>query len=92
FYKGSFSTTLSADTYLDMRKWNKGLVWVNGHCLGRYWNIGPTQTIFLPGCWLKNGENEVVIFDLFGSSSPQLQSLDKPVLDELTIPQIKEKK
>lgn len=92
FYKGSFSTTLSADTYLDMRKWNKGLVWVNGHCLGRYWNIGPTQTIFLPGCWLKNGENEVVIFDLFGASSPQLQSLDKPVLDELTIPQIKEKK
>lgn len=91
FYKANFSTSSDADTYLDMRKWNKGLVWVNGHCMGRYWNIGPTQTMFLPGCWLKKGENEVIVFDLFGNSNPQLQSLDKPILDELRLTPSKEK-
>ena len=74
-----------------MRKWNKGLVWVNGHCLGRFWNIGPTQTMFLPGCWLKKGKNEIIVFDLFGTSNPQMQSLEKPILDEVTI-EVKEKK
>jgi beta-galactosidase len=39
-------------------------MWVNGHCLGRYWNIGPTQTAYAPGCWLHAGENEIVILDL----------------------------
>ena len=85
FYKGSFTASADADTYLDMRKWNKGLVWVNGHCLGRFWNIGPTQTMFLPGCWLKKGQNEIIVFDLFGTSNPQMQSLEKPILDELTL-------
>ena len=51
---------------LDLRGWGKGDVWVNGHCLGRYWNIGPTQTAYAPGCWLHAGENELVILDLLG--------------------------
>ena len=84
FYKGTFSTTDNSDTYLDMRKWNKGLVWINGICLGRYWNIGPTQTMYLPGCWLKKGKNEIVVFDLFGVSHPELQGLKKPILDSLS--------
>jgi len=56
FYKGSFTSNNLQDTYLGMSKWNKGLVWVNGICLGRYWNIGPTQTMLLPGSWLKKGK------------------------------------
>ena len=47
-----------------MRPWGKGVVWVNGHCLGRFWDIGPTQTAYLPGCWLHAGKNEIVILDL----------------------------
>ncbi len=54
------------DTFLDMRSWGKGVVWVNGHCLGRFWNIGPTQTMYVPGPWLKRGKNEVIILDLIG--------------------------
>ncbi|MFN8265647.1 MAG: beta-galactosidase [Chitinophagaceae bacterium] len=83
FYKAKFTVNELTDTYLDMRKWNKGLVWVNGICLGRYWNIGPTQTMYLPGCWLKKGSNEIVVFDLYGVQQPQLQSIQKPILDEV---------
>lgn len=81
FYKGSFTVNNLHDTYIDLSKWNKGLVWVNGKCLGRYWNIGPTQTILLPGSWLKQGTNEIIVFDLFGSSKPEMSFLDKPILD-----------
>jgi beta-galactosidase len=71
------------DTFLDLRSWGKGVVWVNGHCLGRFWNIGPTQTAYLPGCWLHAGKNEIVIFDLLGPEKPVIAGLEKPVLNEL---------
>ena len=53
-----------ADTFLDMSKWKKGVVWVNGHNLGRYWSIGPQQRLYCPAPWLKKGENFVVILDM----------------------------
>lgn len=84
FYKAMFTVSDHKDTYLDMRQWNKGLVWINGVCLGRYWNIGPTQTMYLPGCWLKKGVNEIVVFDLYGNAHPVIQGLDHPILDEVT--------
>ena len=86
FYKGSFTVNSNEDTYLDMRKWNKGIVWINGICLGRYWDIGPTQTMFLPGCWLKKGINEVIVFDLYGVMKPEMKSVDNPVLNEVNEP------
>lgn len=83
FYKARFMVTDPNDTYLDMRSWNRGLVWINGICLGRFWNIGPTQTMYLPGCWLKKGENELVVFDLLGVNNPQVRGLENPILDSL---------
>ncbi|QJE98780.1 beta-galactosidase [Luteolibacter luteus] len=83
FWRGSFNAGKKADTFLDLRNWGKGVVWVNGHCLARYWNIGPTQTAYLPGAWLKEGANEVVILDLLGPAKPVLAGLAKPILDEL---------
>jgi beta-galactosidase len=83
FYKGSFTAANSLDTYIDISKWNKGLVWINGTCLGRYWNIGPTQTMLVPGSWLKKGKNEIVVFDLFGTASPAITFTDKPILDKV---------
>ena len=71
------------DTFLDLRTWGKGVVWVNGHCLGRFWNIGPTQTMYLPGPWLKRGSNEVVVFDLLGPTRAEMAGLKKPILDQL---------
>jgi beta-galactosidase len=72
-----------ADTYLDMRKWGKGVVWVNGHNLGRYWSIGPQQTIYLPAEWLKKGDNEVVVLELEKTGQEELGGLGKPILDVL---------
>ena len=81
FYRGSFETSSPADTFLDTSRFSKGFVWVNGHPLGRVWEIGPQKTLFVPGPWLKKGQNEVEVFDLHGVSDPTLQGLDKPILD-----------
>jgi beta-galactosidase len=81
FYRGSFTLKKTGDTFLDMSSWGKGLVWVNGHCLGRYWNIGPTETMYLPGPWLKAGINEVIVLDYLGPKKNTLQGLEAPILD-----------
>src|SRR5579862_3704002 len=64
FYSGTFKLETCDNTFLDLRAWGKGCVWVNGYNLGRYWSIGPQQTLFLPGDWLKKGENRIVVLEL----------------------------
>jgi beta-galactosidase len=64
FFKATLSLDAIGDTYLDMRNWTKGVVWVNGHNLGRYWNIGPQKRLYCPAPWLRLCDNEVIIFDL----------------------------
>jgi beta-galactosidase len=83
FWRGNFEVAKVGDTFLDVRTLGKGVVWVNGHCLGRFWNIGPTQTMYCPGPWLKQGANEIVVLDLLGPPTPRLAGLTKPILDEL---------
>ncbi|MFD0894176.1 beta-galactosidase [Luteolibacter ambystomatis] len=83
FWKATFPVAKPADTFLDLSTWGKGVIWVNGHCLSRFWNIGPTQTAFLPGAWLKKEGNEIVILDLLGPSKPVISGLEKPILDQL---------
>lgn len=83
FWRGRFETATPGDTFLDVRGWGKGVLWVNGHCLGRFWNIGPTQTMYCPGPWLRTGKNEVVVLDLLGPQKAELAGLSKPILDQL---------
>jgi beta-galactosidase len=64
FFKGSFQLDSTADTYIDISGFRKGIVWVNGHNLGRYWYVGPQQHLYCPASWLKKGKNEVVVMDL----------------------------
>ncbi|MFT4177289.1 MAG: beta-galactosidase [Luteolibacter sp.] len=71
------------DTFIDMRPFGKGMVWVNGHHLGRFWNIGPQQTMFVPGAWLREGQNEFIVLDLIGPTENSLQGLKLPILDQL---------
>ena len=73
FYRGSFSLSSVGDTFIDVSKWEKGHVWVNGHHLGRFWKIGPQQTLFVPGVWLKKGKNEVVVLDVGKPKSPTIR-------------------
>jgi beta-galactosidase len=64
FFKGTFSLDHPADTYIDMSRYGKGYVWVNGHNLGRYWEIGPQKRLYCPAPWLKEGANDIVVLDL----------------------------
>ena len=82
----TFTVATPADTYLDLRQWGKGVVWVNGHHLGRYWAIGPQQTLYVPAEWLKKGANELVVLELLKPQQATLTSLDHPILSELHPP------
>ncbi len=79
FYRGTFTTDSPADTFLDVSKFGKGFVWVNGHNLGRIWSIGPQQSLYLPGPWLKRGANEVIVFDFARQKHPVLRGVADPI-------------
>ena len=85
-YSGTFQVEQPGDVFLDMHGWGKGIVFVNGYNLGRYWKVGPQQTLYLPGCWLLRGNNKVVIFEQ-QNDLPQmaLKTADQAVLEELLI-------
>ena len=69
FHRGYFNVSNPKDTYLDMRDgWKKGVVWVNGRNLGRFWFIGSQQALYCPGEYLKPGKNEIVVLDVDGGS------------------------
>ena len=78
FFRGEFQLKETGDTYLNVSKWGKGVVWINGHNLGRYWNIGPQTRLYCPAPWLKKGKNEIIIFDLH-------QLSPKPVTGEKSL-------
>lgn len=81
FYRATFQVASPGDTFLDTSPLVKSEVWLNGRPLGRMWNIGPQATLYVPGPWLKQGENEIVVFDLEAGPGRSLQTLDHPVLD-----------
>lgn len=86
FYESTFTLKTVGDTFLNMEDWGKGIVFVNGVNLGRYWNLGPQQTLYLPGCYLKKGKNKIVVFEQkndFRQSS--LSGIITPVLDRLPV-------
>ena len=83
YYRTTFRLDKVGDTFLDMSTWGKGMVWVNGLAIGRFWEIGPQQTLFMPGCWLKEGENEIIVLDLKGPEKASIRGLKKPILDWL---------
>ena len=85
YYKATFKLKKTGDTFLNMETWGKGQVYVNGHALGRFWSIGPQQTLYCPGCWLKKGDNEIVVLDVVGPKDPVVWGQTKPELDKLLL-------
>ena len=81
FYRGTFRLVVTGDTFLDTRGWDKGTVWINGHQLGRFWSIGPQQTLYVPGPWLRVGDNDVVVFSLTPPKERTLAGLTAPVFE-----------
>ena len=83
YYRANFSLDNPGDVFFDMQDWGKGLVWVNGKSVGRFWEIGPQQTLYVPGVWLKKGENEIIVLDHKGPRKAEIRGLDRPILDML---------
>jgi beta-galactosidase len=83
FYRASFKLEHGGDTFLDLSTWGKGVVWVNGHNLGRFWDIGPHQTLYCPAPWLKKGRNELIVFELNGASRHTISGLTEPILNRV---------
>jgi beta-galactosidase len=79
FHRGTFKLDKVTDTYLDTSALTKGFVWLNGHNLGRTWNIGPQKSIFVPAPWLREGTNEVVVFDYADLPDTSLRGLSEPL-------------
>lgn len=69
FFKGNFFLAMPGDTFLDMSNFQKGIVWINGHNLGRYWNIGPQKRLYCPATFLRKGNNEMLVLDLTQTES-----------------------
>lgn len=74
FYKGIFNVDTPADTFLDMSGFGKGIVFVNGFNLGRYWNVGPFLDLYLPAPILKSGENEIVVLEIDGTDCDSIET------------------
>ena len=86
FAFGTFELKQTGDTFLDVSALGKGVIWINGHALGRFWKIGPQETLYVPGPWLRKGHNEVVVFDMLasGREAPVLEGRMQPILDAKT--------
>ncbi len=79
FYRGRFEIARPADTFLDAGSLGKGALFVNGHCAGRYWSIGPQRSLYVPGTWLQRS-NEVVVFDVLGPQRMFIRGTREPIL------------
>lgn len=80
FYRGAFQVIDPLDTFLSLPGWNKGVAWINGFNLGRYWRRGPQQTLYVPAPLLRKGKNELILLELHGTDSTTARLVDKPVL------------
>ena len=86
YYRGTFTLKKPGDTFINMEAFGKGMVYINGHAIGRFWSIGPQQTLYVPGCWLKKGTNEVIVLDIVGpSAAPTAFCQSSPELDKLNL-------
>lgn len=74
-YRATFKKEKEGDTYLFVGTWGRGEVWVNGHSLGRFWNIGPQLMLYMPGCWLHDDNNELLVVDWVGPRTPVMEGL-----------------
>lgn len=84
FYEGSFQLSETGDTFLDMESWGKGIVFINGINIGRYWQVGPQQTLYIPGVWLRKGENKIVVFEQLNEElKTEIRTTTTPILNHL---------
>lgn len=82
-YRGTFQVNDEPqDTFLNMENWTKGVCFINGHNLGRYWIKGPQGTLYVPAPWLQKGQNELIIFELHDYKSAEVSFTTSPIFKE----------
>ena len=80
-YKGHFNAKDIGDTFLKLDGFTKGFAMINGFNLGRYWSKGPQRTLYVPAPLIKDGINEIVVFDFYGTDKPSASLIDEHILD-----------
>jgi beta-galactosidase len=80
FLRGTFHVDDPSDTFLTLPSWTKGVAWLNGFNLGRYWKRGPQRTLYIPAPLLRKGENEIVVLELHKTRKPVVQLASRPNL------------
>ena len=80
FARATFDLSEPGDLYLDTSAWGKGVVWINGFCLGRYWSRGPQRTLYVPGPVLRAHDNELIVFEQHATGSPRVDFVPGPDL------------
>lgn len=80
FFRGELIIDDIADTFALLQGWTKGVVWINGFNIGRYWEKGPQRTLYIPGPILRKGRNEIVVLELHGVDKPELELVEAPDL------------
>jgi beta-galactosidase len=78
FYRFEFEADEKCDTFLDFEGWGKGVAFVNGFNIGRFWEIGPQKRLYIPGPLLKEGHNEIIIFETEGKVRDTIELKDEP--------------
>lgn len=81
-FSGKFSLSKTADTFLDMSKWSKGTLFVNGHNLGRYWRVGPQYSLYCPASFLKVGENRIDVIEMDLTEAQPIRGLKENLVIE----------
>lgn len=85
-YRGTFDIKGEIkDTFLHMKDWTKGVAFINGHNLGRYWELGPQETLYLPAPWLRRGNNELLVFELEKCKVPEVSFSLEPKIKGETV-------
>ena len=80
FYRFDFNVTEPADTFLDTKGFGKGVAFINGFNLGRFWDIGPQKRLYIPAPLMKKGANTIILFETEGRSSGEIYLSDTPAL------------
>lgn len=82
FYRATFEVDEPADTFFNPTGLSKGIVFINGYNIGRYWTVGPQLTLYVPAPLLVKGTNELIVFEIDPLESvPSISFDDTPQLD-----------
>jgi beta-galactosidase len=79
FFRGTFKAKAGVDTFIDTTKLNKGVIFINGFNLGRFWNIGPQYTLYVPGEILKD-DNVIEVFEIYSNGKmPEVKGVTEHI-------------